>query len=69
MFESFLSTQLEQLIGQDLGVAVGEEMYRGQLVSVTNSVLTLVEASDTYERETRNLLVPLSQVSYLQVNI
>ncbi|KGR75753.1 hypothetical protein CD33_09620 [Ureibacillus sinduriensis BLB-1 = JCM 15800] len=59
--------QLRKLVNQDIKVAVGEELYSGELISVDNFVLRLRESTDTYEREFRNVVVLLSEVSFIQV--
>lgn len=68
MFENFLFSQLRKLINEEVRVATGEELFTGTLVSVDNTLLRLVESTDDYERETRNIVVLLSEVSYVQVD-
>ncbi|MFC7688253.1 hypothetical protein [Ureibacillus sp. GCM10028918] len=68
MFENYLYNQLRRLVNQDVTVAVAEELYSGRLLSVNNSVLRLSESTDNYEREFRNVVVLLSEVSFIQVD-
>lgn len=68
MFQSHLFNQLRSLINQEIRVAVGEVLYRGRLLSVDNNVLRLVDSTDDYERESRNVIIPLAELSFIQVN-
>ncbi|MFL0504172.1 hypothetical protein ACH0B5_00355 [Ureibacillus sp. 179-F W5.1 NHS] len=68
MFENYLFSQLRKLINEEIRVATGEELFTGILVSVDNAILRLRESTDDYERETRNIVVLLSEVSFIQVD-
>ncbi|MDN4493193.1 hypothetical protein [Ureibacillus aquaedulcis] len=68
LFENYLYNQLRRLVNQDITVAIGEELYSGELLSVNNSILRLSESTDSYERESRDVVVLLSEVSYVQVD-
>lgn len=68
MFDFYLFTQLRKLINEEIRVATGEELFTGVLVSVDNAILRLRESTDDYERETRNIVILLSEVSFIQVD-
>ncbi|MEK9199353.1 MULTISPECIES: hypothetical protein [Bacillales] len=68
LFENYLFSQLRKLINEEIRVATGEELFTGILVSVDNAILRLRESTDDYERETRNIVVLLSEVSFIQVD-
>lgn len=59
---------LRNLVGQELEVAIGNELYYGTLNAIVMSVLTLQETVDSYERETRTVLVPISEISFVRLN-
>jgi len=67
LFEKYLVLQLRRLVNQELTITVGEELYRGTLLYADSFVLRLVETTDNYERETKNVVIPLSQLSYIEV--
>ncbi|WP_339196160.1 hypothetical protein MKY27_15515 [Solibacillus sp. FSL R5-0449] len=64
---SILYIQLLRLLNQEITVAVGEELITGTLESVNQDLLTLIESTDTYERETTTRIIVLEQISYIQV--
>ncbi|MEK4627092.1 MAG: hypothetical protein ABS944_09880 [Solibacillus sp.] len=67
MFEEILFAQLQQYVDREVTVAVGEELITGTLLSVNLEFLTLIESTDTYERETTTRIIVLSELSYVQV--
>lgn len=68
MFDFYLFSQLRKLINEEIRVATGEELFTGILVSVDNAILRLRESTDGYEREERNVVILLSEVSFIQVD-
>lgn len=56
-----------QYVNREVTVAVGEELITGTLLSVNLEFLTLIESTDTYERETTTRIIVLSELSYVQV--
>lgn len=68
MFDFYLFSQLRKLINEEIRVATGEELFTGILVSVDNAILKLRESTNGYERETRNIVILLSEVSFIQVD-
>lgn len=68
MFDFYLFSQLRKLINEEIRVATGEELFTGILVSVDNAILRLRESTNGYERETRNVVILLSEVSFIQVD-
>lgn len=68
MFDLLLLSQLRRLINQEIRVAVGEVLHRGTLLSVDNTVIRLADSTTDYERETRNVIVPIAQLSFIQVS-
>ncbi|MBD8027885.1 hypothetical protein H9636_14630 [Ureibacillus sp. Re31] len=68
MFDFYLFSQLRKLINEEIRVATGEELFTGILVSVDNAILRLRESTDDYEREERNVVILLSEVSFIQVD-
>lgn len=68
MFDFYLFSQLRKLINEEIRVATGEELFTGILVSVDNAILRLRESTNGYERETRNIVILLSEVSFIQVD-
>ena len=69
MFEKLLYAQLQKYINQEITVTVGEELIRGVLTTVNKEFIILVERTHNYERETRNRLIVLDQISYIQVAV
>ena len=67
LFEEILFAQLQQYVDREVTVAVGEELITGTLLSVNLEFLTLIESTDTYERETTTRIIVLSELSYVQV--
>ena len=67
MFEELLLAQLRKYIGMEVKVAVGEELITGILSAANLEFLTLIEATDSYERESQTRVVIISQVSFIQV--
>lgn len=68
LFDFYLFSQLRKLINEEIRVATGEELFTGILVSVDNAILRLRESTNGYERETRNVVILLSEVSFIQVD-
>lgn len=68
LFENYLFSQLRKLINMDIRVATGEKMYSGTLIAVDNTVLRLRESTDEYERESINIVILLSEISFIQVD-
>jgi len=66
MFKPLLSLQLNDLVNQEIRVAVGETLYTGLLLSVLGSYIRISESTDSYERETRSILIPLVEVSFIK---
>ena len=67
MFEQLLIAQLLKYVNTQIAVAVGEELITGTLTSVNLEFLTLTESTNTYENETRNRIIVLSEISFIQV--
>lgn len=62
-----LYLQLGEYLNKEITVAVGEELITGTLVSVNTELLTLIESTDQYERESITRIIILSQISFVQV--
>jgi hypothetical protein len=67
LFEQLLIAQLLKYVNTQIAVAVGEELITGTLTSVNLEFLTLTESTNTYENETRNRIIVLSEISFIQV--
>ena len=69
LFEKLLYAQLQKYINQEITVTVGEELIRGVLTTVNKEFIILLENTHNYERETRNRLIVIDQISFIQVAV